>query len=116
MTKIIPQIIRDILYKEFLNMQNGKCGICQISETEELLRIKNESARSYFNAFVLDHDHETDRLRGLLCYKCNNLMIRIDNRTYDSINNRKLKVLIPKAITYIDKTKNLDISIHITGV
>jgi hypothetical protein len=37
--------------------QGGKCHFCKISFAERLAAI--------------DHCHETGRVRGLLCYKCN---------------------------------------------
>ena len=42
-------------YKELVKEQDGKCALC--SREPELL--------------VVDHDHETGKLRGLLCNKCN---------------------------------------------
>ena len=47
----------DILLKE----QNGKCAICG-SENPGRHDAKN---------FAIDHDHETDEIRGLLCQGCN---------------------------------------------
>ena len=40
-------------------VQDGRCGICLREISEEL---KN---------MVVDHDHETDEVRGLLCRWCN---------------------------------------------
>lgn len=44
-------------YKHLYIAQNGKCGICQTSE--EMFSL------------VVDHDHQTNKIRGLLCSKCN---------------------------------------------
>ena len=46
-------------YKESLAKQNGVCAICG-------------GPPSAGKAFAVDHDHLTDRLRGLLCQSCNN--------------------------------------------
>ena len=46
-------------YNVMLKNQNGKCAICQIPQ----------SSLKY--ALCVDHCHETDRIRGLLCDKCN---------------------------------------------
>lgn len=45
-------------YDQMFEDQNGKCKICG---TEE-----NGNKR-----FSVDHDHETEKVRGLLCYRCN---------------------------------------------
>lgn len=42
--------------------QDGKCAICGQSEQE--LRRK----------LVLDHDHKTGKIRGLLCPRCNSML------------------------------------------
>jgi len=39
-----------------LNEQDGKCGIC---------------AKKLDESFCVDHDHDTGRVRGLLCHNCN---------------------------------------------
>jgi predicted nucleic acid-binding Zn ribbon protein len=44
-------------------LQNDKCGICQ--ETGFKMR---ESHKTYL---VVDHDHATGAVRGLLCHNCN---------------------------------------------
>ncbi len=44
-------------YRDILAIQNGVCAICGTAPRSRPLAI--------------DHDHETDRLRGLLCARCN---------------------------------------------
>lgn len=48
-------------YDELLRSQNGVCAICG-SDTP--FTPKN-------GAFIVDHDHETGEVRGLLCSRCN---------------------------------------------
>ena len=43
------------LYSELFEMQGGRCGIC----------------RKYMERPILDHDHKTMEIRGLLCSNCN---------------------------------------------
>ena len=47
-------------YQELLKAQGGACGICQCSP--------EEAGQSQL---VVDHDHVTGRVRGLLCQACN---------------------------------------------
>ena len=47
-----------LAYERMLYLQNGKCAICG--------REDNGARR-----FCVDHDHETGRIRGLLCGRCN---------------------------------------------
>lgn len=42
-----------------LEMQDGACAICGVSSTSDE------------RAFRVDHDHDTGRVRGLLCHSCN---------------------------------------------
>ena len=46
-------------YNTILESQNGKCRIC---ETEECLSGKR---------MAVDHNHQTGKVRGILCFKCN---------------------------------------------
>jgi predicted Fe-S protein YdhL (DUF1289 family) len=46
-------------YETLLEKQNGVCAICGIS-AEELTK-----------KLIVDHNHETLKVRGLLCWSCN---------------------------------------------
>jgi hypothetical protein len=50
-------------YKEMLKEQNGLCAICGNPETDKI--------GETLSTLAVDHDHETGRVRGLLCKKCN---------------------------------------------
>lgn len=52
-------------YAVLLAAQGGVCGICGGDET--CVRRSKSGAE----AFAVDHDHETGRIRGLLCTRCN---------------------------------------------
>jgi hypothetical protein len=51
--------ISSIDYNEMFNNQNGRCAICDIHQND--LRI----------ALAVDHSHVTNKIRGLLCDRCN---------------------------------------------
>lgn len=51
-------------YQRILEGQGGKCKICGAEE--------NPDTRAGF--FVVDHNHTTGEIRGLLCTKCNALL------------------------------------------
>jgi len=48
-------------YNKMYSEQSGLCAICGSSE------VKRKNSTN----FLVDHCHETGRVRGLLCYKCN---------------------------------------------
>ena len=50
-------------YEEMHAVQNGVCAICSRPET---LVVRGSHPR-----LVVDHDHETGKVRGLLCDYCN---------------------------------------------
>ena len=57
-------------YEELLLSQNNKCKICGVSS--------NPDSRA--NYLVVDHNHTTGDIRGLLCTKCNALLgLALDN-------------------------------------
>jgi len=49
-------------YDRLLLEQEGRCAICRTS---------SPGGRGDATRFPFDHDHETSRPRGLLCYLCN---------------------------------------------
>jgi len=51
-------------YEDMLGSQDGKCAICSSTETK----------RKKAEYFIVDHDHSTGKVRGLLCDKCNKLL------------------------------------------
>jgi hypothetical protein len=57
-------------YNEMFNKQEGKCGICKTPQIE----IKK--------IFCVDHNHKTEKVRELLCQKCNVTLSYFEN--YDS--------------------------------
>jgi hypothetical protein len=56
-------------YKTMLKTQKSKCAICGSTE------IKRKGAK-YFN---IDHCHETNKVRGLLCHNCNIVLGKIED-------------------------------------
>ena len=68
-------------YEFFLIKQNNKCAICY-----NLFDLSNNK-----NIHV-DHDHRTNKIRGLLCMSCNLLL----GHAKDS------KILLQQAITYLE--------------
>ena len=43
-------------YKEMIENQGNMCAICK---------------RKYKRTLEIDHDHKTNKVRGLLCFRCN---------------------------------------------
>lgn len=50
-------------YMNLLVVQNGACAICGQIETKKKLNV--------------DHNHNTNKVRGLLCWRCNTVLGRI---------------------------------------
>lgn len=65
-------------YDAMLKKQRGKCLICEKKEK-----------------LVVDHDHETKKIRGLLCHSCNLTLGKIS----DNIN------ILCSAIQYLNGGK-----------
>lgn len=71
----------DLSLEDYQNMfltQKGKCAICGYSDV---------SIKNFFP--MVDHDHETGRVRGLLCMNCNNGL----GKFKDDINLLKSAIL-----------------------
>lgn len=66
-----------VWYKQQLEIQNHRCAICQKEKQ-----------------LVIDHDHKTDKIRGLLCNECNRGLGQFE----DSITT------LQQAINYIKQT------------
>jgi hypothetical protein len=52
-------------YVTIYEAQNGRCAICD-AEGSDI-----RTCREYRTLLCVDHDHRNDRIRGLLCHKCN---------------------------------------------
>ena len=48
--------------------QNGVCAICRQPESRTWHGVKKQTD------LAVDHCHETKRVRGLLCHKCNSIL------------------------------------------
>jgi ABC-type uncharacterized transport system YnjBCD substrate-binding protein len=53
-------------YGQMLIAQNGKCAICNCEETH--------TRGGKVKALAVDHDHETGKVRALLCAECNQML------------------------------------------
>lgn len=62
-------------YNLLLQEQEGCCGICGTNDP-----------KGKFNTFVVDHNHKTGKVRGLLCNRCN-LVLGLLKDDIDVIGN-----------------------------
>lgn len=77
--------ITEIDYLQLLANQTGQCAICQI----DLKMLESKKVH-------IDHDHETGKVRGILCNHCN-VMIGMAKEDLS---------ILEKAIKYLDKIVN----------
>ncbi len=75
-------------YKTWADAQNNVCAIC---EQPEIAKTHKGTVRN----LSVDHNHETGKLRGLLCTKCNTALERVELVTDWEF----------KARTYLEKYK-----------
>lgn len=66
-------------YNGMLQIQDNKCCTCSCAPKKT-------------RPLVIDHDHITGEVRGLLCYKCNRDMVVVDDKEH-----------LAKLISYRDK-------------
>lgn len=68
-------------YNNLIQLQEGKCAICKVSQNELPKRL------------YVDHDHKTGKVRGLICHKCNTIL----GHSGDNI------IILSNAIKYLKK-------------
>lgn len=73
-------------YKKLVQQQDGKCAICDIEPS---------AFNNHKRGLHVDHDHETNVVRGLLCGNCNAAL----GHFHDSVDN------LAAAIQYLVRTK-----------
>ena len=69
-------------FNEKLKSQNNVCAICD-----------NYNTRDKHGVMAVDHNHITNKIRGLLCFKCNSALGNFNDN----------KELLIKAIKYLEK-------------
>ena len=73
-------------YKDMYMEQDGKCKICKGSG-------KRRVSHDHSMPLVIDHDHSTLKVRGLLCHTCNSALGQFNDDT----------ALLTEAIKYLTK-------------
>jgi len=63
-------------YEELLRVQKGKCNICGAHESLEIKKL------------AVDHSHDSEKVRGLLCQRCN-LMLGKFNENLECLTRAK---------------------------
>jgi hypothetical protein len=61
-------------YEDMLMQQNGACAICGKPESRMI--------RGSVAMLAIDHDHETGKVRGLLCSWCNRRLGVFEDKTF----------------------------------
>jgi len=61
--------------KQMIEKQNGKCAICEKDFNNDFLLESSKNA-------CVDHDHQTGKVRGMLCRKCNIALPIVEDRSY----------------------------------
>lgn len=72
-------------YNNMFNLQEGRCLICKKHQSE------------FKRALCIDHDHNTDKIRGLICHKCNFLI----SNANDDIE------ILKNAISYLENNTSI---------
>lgn len=73
-------------YESLLSKQNWSCAICGITQ------------EAYGKSFAVDHDHQTMKIRGLLCVKCNTGLGKFQDSKY----------ILDNAIAYLVRSDEQD--------
>ena len=75
-------------YNEIFNSQHGRCAICGAHQSE------------FKKALYVDHDHKTNKVRSLLCYKCNTAIGFLDE---SEERCEKIKNYLHKYKSFLDR-------------
>lgn len=78
-------------YAEKLKEQNHVCAICGNPETSIYHNIPGKVKK-----LAIDHDHKSGKIRGLLCWRCNSLLGRVEENPE----------LLQAMINYLNKHKD----------
>ena len=85
-------------YAEMFHWQNGGCAICSKPETA--------TRNGKIKALSVDHDHESGKIRGLLCSDCNTGIGKL----------KEDRSIFISAIRYLDKHSNKEeVVMNFTG-
>jgi hypothetical protein len=63
-------------YLNMIEQQDNKCAICNKPET-----VENHWNKGTAKRLCVDHDHKTGLIRGLLCYRCNTTLGKMEDDT-----------------------------------
>ena len=88
-------------YNNLFTKQNGCCKIC------------NKHQSDLQSGLVIDHDHKTNRVRGLLCMSCNISLGHLKEDItiiQDRINTHKNKINIYKEMINYIKLNNVELT------
>ena len=75
-------------YEEMLERQGGRCAICRRTEPNGVTKAGHDGEKKWH----IDHCHETNEVRGLLCGECNKGLGQF----------RDDRVTLQKAIDYLN--------------
>lgn len=87
------------VYKLMLDAQNGVCAICKQPET-------GKSSWGGIRELSVDHNHETNEVRGLLCTQCN----------YMIGHCRENREFLLEGVKYLDKHAGRESTVTLTVV
>lgn len=63
LSKLFTKKQIDKIREELILKHGNKCAIC------------NKPREAFKNNLSVDHNHKTDRIRGLLCFRCNKFIL-----------------------------------------